>query len=185
MAHWLVELVECLNWPDDDNKVRHSLSWIMVRLKCKVTDTKSLLCDHSLLQEKKKISGIYQQPNFPNLFWQWGKLIYWGDTATKWADFIVRLTLNLILYVGSVRFMSRLRVKQTRSNWWVCIKGFCCCASLLWGNSWTDSAVDMERSFAFWRRGCTLIHVETWTKKCYKRQRKKKTVLNIGTNIKY
>lgn len=102
----------------------------------------SVLRDHSLLQ--KKTSGICQQPNIPNLLWQWGKLIYWGDTATKWVDFIDWPLLNWILYIGSRQVMSGPRIKQTRSVWWVCIKG--CCASLRWGNSWTDSAVDMERS---------------------------------------
>lgn len=172
-ACWLLafKLVKPPNWPDDDNKVRHSLSWIMVQLKYRATGKWIQKASCVITACCRKISGIYQQPHFHNLFWQWGKRIYWGDTATKWLDFIDWLILNLISYVGSRRFMSRLRVKQTRSIWWVCIKGFCCCASLLWGNSWTDLAVNMERSFAFWRCGCTLIHVETWTNKCYKRQK--------------
>lgn len=85
-------------WPD--NKVRHSLSWIMVQMKQPNTVTGKWIKEalYMITACCRKISGIYQQPNFPNLFWQWGKLICWGDTATKWVDFIDWLILNLILY---------------------------------------------------------------------------------------
>lgn len=47
-------------------------------------------------------NGPQNQPNSPDLFWQWDKLIYWGDPATKWADFIDWLISksNLILGLG-------------------------------------------------------------------------------------